>query len=256
VKPVAGPDDFRCHVSEWSHFANLVEHFSHHNGHDWLFRGVTEQWHSLVPKIGRPVTRKLKAEEHVPYRYEDELAVLAMFKQQARAHLASAPGSPLEWLAIAQHWGLPTRFLDWTDSLAVAAWFAVEACGAKSYDSPHSAIWVTRGAAFIPWDFYHEDPFLLGGAMTYRPPHITPRIAAQGSVLMICPNPTDEVKLPFAKQIVIDREFEFTLQKRLNACGINRRQLFPDLSGLSDHLAWMYKNDWLAGYKNDWMDRR
>jgi hypothetical protein len=53
----------------------------------------------------------------------------------------------------------------------------------------------------------------------------------------------------FKKKIVISREAEFTIKKRLNACGINRRHLFPDLSGLSDHLEWIYKNDWLAGYR-------
>ena len=57
--------------------------------------------------------------------------------------------------------------------------------------------------------------------------------------------------LPFARKIVIDRLAEFTIKKRLNACGMNRRSLFPDLSGLSDHLTWMYKNDWLAGYREN-----
>jgi hypothetical protein len=42
---------------------------------------------------------------------------------------------------------------------------------------------------------------------------------------------------------------EFTIKKRLNACGINRRHLFPDLAGLTEHLEWMYKNDWLTGYR-------
>jgi hypothetical protein len=66
---------------------------------------------------------------------------------------------------------------------------------------------------------------------------------------MICPQPAQQVAPPFLAKIVIDREVEFTIKKRLNACGINRRHLFPDLAGLTEHLEWMYKNDWLTGYR-------
>jgi hypothetical protein len=246
-------EDFATHVSSWSELAALIEHFSYYNGHDWLFRGVTDPSHGLVPKIGREKSRKLKPvpgskkRERIPYRPEDERAALSMFRQQARAYLQSPPQNDLEWLAIAQHFGLPTRLLDWTDSLLVAAWFAVEKGGAKTVDS---AIWVTRGVAAIALDQL-QDPLALPDAAAYRPAHINPRITAQGSVLMICPNPTEDLALPFSRKIVIARSAEFTVKKRLNACGVNRRHLFPDLSGLTDHIGWMYKNDWLTGYRPD-----
>jgi hypothetical protein len=158
--------------------------------------------------------------------------------------LPNAPENPLEWLAIAQHFGLPTRLLDWTDSSMVAAWFAVEKGGG---DKNPSAIWVTRGVRSIELDD-PSDPYALDEPRVYRSPHISPRIVAQGSVLMICPKRTGEVSLPVAKRITIDSSVEFTIKKRLNACGFNRRHLFPDLAGLTDHLRWIYKNDWLAGY--------
>jgi hypothetical protein len=244
-------ESFQDRVSNWSDLTNLIEHFSYYNLHDWLFRGVTDAAHGLVPKIGREKLRKIKRRPgtkervRVPYRTEDELAVMSMFKQQARAYLPSPPVGELEWLAIAQHYGLPTRLLDWTDSLLVAAWFAVEGGGGNKADS---AIWVTKGIQSLALD-YSGDPFSLDKPAAYRPPHISSRISAQGSVLMICPTPTDELALGFSRKIVIDRKAEFTLKKRLNACGINRRHLFPDLGGLAEHLAWMYKNDWLAGYR-------
>jgi hypothetical protein len=70
-------------------------------------------------------------------------------------------------------------------------------------------------------------------------------------VFVLCPRPTEEVQPPFVRKILIEPGLQFTLKKRLNACGINRRHLFPDLGGLSDHLEWMYKHDWLAGYRPD-----
>ena len=248
---IAKAEDFPTSVSKWTDLAALIEHFSYYNGHDWLFRGVTDATHGLIPKVGREKSRKTKSvpgsaeRVRVPYRPEDERAVLTMFKQQARAHLPSPPQGAFEWLAIAQHFGLPTRLLDWTDSLLVAAWFAVEMGGAKKVDS---AIWVTKEIPSVETN-HSGDPLDFVAPAVYRPPHINPRISAQGSVMMICPKPTEELALPFVKSIVIDRSAEFTIKKRLNACGINRRHLFPDLGGLTDHLTWMYKNDWLAGYR-------
>jgi hypothetical protein len=244
-------DNFRDEVSSWSQLSDLVAHFSSFNSYDWLFRGVTDASHRLVSKIGREETRGCKTDPttdkriRIPYQSDDERAVFAMFKQQARAYLPASPDSDIQWLSVAQHFGLPTRLLDWTDSLLIAAWFAVEQGGAKSADS---AIWVTKGVPAISPD-YEGEVLTLAEPQSYRPPHISPRIVAQGSVFVICPKPTDELALAFKRKIVIKREAEFTIKKRLNACGINRRQLFPDLSGLSDHLRWMYKNDWLAGYK-------
>ena len=95
LQPTA--DDFRDRVSSWSELSDLVEHFSFFNGHDWLFRGVTDASHGLVPKIGRKKTRgqKLAPDSdkpvRVPYRPEDERAVLTMFRQQAWAHMATSP---------------------------------------------------------------------------------------------------------------------------------------------------------------------
>ena len=90
-------ENFRDRISKWSDLADLIDHFSYFNAHDWLFRGGTDATRDLIPKIGRETTRKLKQQPgstervRVPYRPEDERAVLSMFKQQARAHLLDSP---------------------------------------------------------------------------------------------------------------------------------------------------------------------
>ena len=252
-------EEFPDLIRSWRDLTDLVEHFSYFSAHDWLFRGITDAEHALVPKVGRPDTRALKknpstkAMNQVPYRLADERAVFQMFKQQARSHLSSSPATDLEWLAVAQHFGLPTRLLDWTESLLVATWFAVEKSGAKP-NNTNAAVWVTRGVKSVD-PKTDTDPFAVQEPRIYRPAHVSPRIAAQASVLMICPTPETAATPSFARRITISREIEFLLKKRLNACGVNKRLLFPDLSGLADHLAWLHRQDYLAGYRerNDLM---
>jgi hypothetical protein len=236
-------------IESWDDLSRLIEHFSYFNGLSWLFRGVSKTSHGLVPKVGREETRAIKESQgqriRVPFRETDERALFRMFMQQARPHLTYVPQSELEWLAVAQHHGTPTRLLDWSESLLVAAWFAVERGGVGDGDS---AIWVARGIPSIPLD-HPGDAFSVAEVCCYRPPHISPRISAQASVFVLCPNPTVPITPIFARMICISKGAQFTIKKRLNACGINRRLLFPDLGGLSDHLTWMYKHDWLAGYR-------
>lgn len=234
-------------VRNWSDLSSLIEHFSRFSAHDWLFRGVTDETHGLTAKIGREKTRALKESKRIPYRAADEAALFKMFKAQALSHTQRAPVTQLEWLALAQHFGVPTRLLDWTESLLVAAWFAVEKSGVKQ-DKRNSAIWVTRGVRHISEDS-KQDPLKITDPCVYRPAHVSTRIAAQASVLMVCPGPTKEAKLKFVRKIVVERSAEFTIKKRLNACGVNRRLLFPDLQGLAEHLAWLHKHDYLAGYR-------
>ena len=248
----AKAEAFPTHIKSWDDLARLVDHFSRFSAHDWLFRGVTDHSHDLIAKVGRPTIRAEKRLgssaklARLPYRLADEKIVFESFRTQALSYAVRPPRSRIEWLALAQHFGLPTRLLDWTEGLLVAAWFAVEKAGAKTTDN-EAAIWVTYGLNSIdPED--ERDPMTLRTPLVYRPAHVSPRITAQSSVLMVCPKPTEPVKLAFTRKITIARFAEFTLKKRLNACGVNRHSLFPDLQGLAEHLAWMHKHDYLAGH--------
>jgi FRG domain-containing protein len=71
-----------------------------------------------------------------------ERQLLREFKRRAHHYLQHVPGegNTIEWLALMQHHGAPSRLLDWTYSLPVATYFAlVAALPATSIDDSGNA---------------------------------------------------------------------------------------------------------------------
>jgi hypothetical protein len=207
-----------------------------------LFRGHTNTKWKLEPKIAR---FRLRTRFTLPTA---EAEMLQDFKRQALPHVARELRNDWDWLALAQHHGLPTRLLDWTTNALVALWFAVER---PPEDNEKGAVWMFFGE---PADYADDekikDPLSAGRTLIFRPRHLTPRIIAQSGWFTVhkflpgrpgfVPLEVNSKQKARLKKIEIPSRFFPALREDLGRCGLNAGTLFGDLNGISKQLAWEF----------------
>jgi len=228
-------------ILSWRELTDLVPKYREAG---WLFRGEPNPTYELLnPKVGRLSEESGSVRKtRFGFSESDEIRVLRDFKKAAVPYLTRQPTCDIEWLALAQHHGLPTRLLDWSDSLLVAAFFAVE----KTSTNGGGVIWCVHGIPEIKERTEEgaekgDDPFNLNEVKVFHPPHISPRMTVQRSVLTIHPNPTEDFVHPKLQRLVIEKTACWDIKRNLNAAGVSYSSLFPDLGGICQQIGWMYK---------------
>jgi len=218
-------------IESWRELTGKLEKYRRHG---YLYRGERDDSrYTLRPKVGR-VSKSPGSARKYDYCIEDEKRVFEDFKRAARPYIAHEPKSEIEWLAIAQHHGLPTRLLDWTESLLVAAYFAV-----KNTQSA-GVIYCVHGLDSMPGG-QENNIFEPNEVRAYRPPHLSPRIPVQQSVFTLHPNPERDFTHANLERWTIAQTACWDIKQCLSTTGITPASLFPGIDGLSQHLAWLYK---------------
>lgn len=192
-----------------------------------IYRGQTNADWDLIPKAGRD-----------PYSKIDDKGGLDYFKSNALPFLDRVPTNDWEWLALAQHHGVPTRLLDWTTNPMIAAFFAV----VESFK--------TDAAIF---KFTYEDsantdknPFEFKTVTVYKPNAVTRRIVAQQGLFTIHPKPQDAFSKSPAKgsleKIIVTSAYRERLRHELHQYGYSYLSVFQDIQGLASYIDWRWVN--------------
>jgi hypothetical protein len=116
-------DDFATVHETIATAGDLFEKLKSFDEAKWAFRGQGRDW-PLTPTIDRYALRPGVAEDYA----------MREFRRRAHHYLTDVPrrDDDLEWLALMQHHGVPTRLLDWTRSSEVAAFFAAQSSNSAS----------------------------------------------------------------------------------------------------------------------------
>jgi hypothetical protein len=93
---------------------------------NWVYRGVAQQSHKLIPQLYRlNVQGKPRYSKELDW-FKAESNFLSNFYVEGFRHFKTVPADSLMFsnLIYAQHYGVPTRLLDWTANPLVALYFA------------------------------------------------------------------------------------------------------------------------------------
>jgi hypothetical protein len=175
-----------------------------------------------------------------------------------------------QWLALAQHRGLPTRLLDWTYSPMVALHFATANLDRMDVDGSVWMVNFVNANATLPprvrqmlqregsdlatvemlsafrslaeFDRLARKPFVL----FVEPPSLDPRITNQFALFSLMPGADARLdrwlaQAPrLATRIVIPAALKWEIRDKLDQLNINERVLFPGLDGLTRWLTRYY----------------
>jgi hypothetical protein len=228
----------------------------------FAFRGASSAQHTLASSLvrladGRADVRRL------------ELALLRNFRKYAHAEVARQD-SIWNWLALAQHRGLPTRLLDWTYSPLVALHFATDDPGTFDRDGVVWCVDFVAANKRLPprlrrildqeasdtftvemlsefgtlreFDALRREPFVV----FMEPPAVDRRILNQLALFSLMSSPTGHLdewlkRHPkLCRKVRIPAELKWEIRDKLDQANVNERVLFPGLDGLSRWLARYY----------------
>lgn len=240
------------------------------------FRGCGDSEYSLTPSIHRHPTIKggrelIDLEQKIIYR----------FKQRAIPFLEKPINIENQWelIFLMQHFGSPTRLLDWSENPYIALYFALTSAkykrnGRKIEFNADATVWfldpnlwnkevlkdVGYDGGIISLESPHiksYEPFIELPLMKEKPiaiygTHNSKRIVAQRGVFTIFGKGTKSMEQIFEDEkypnktlvkVIIPKDSIEPVLKSLIAIGITDSVVFPDLDGLSKEIKRFVKFD-------------
>lgn len=253
-------------VSSLAEFTGLVEQAAVKKaGSELWFRGCARASHKLVPTLFRhPSAADIKELLSI------EQKTFARFRDRSVPYRTSSIDSNDHWgmLFLMQHFGVPTRLLDWSENPYVALFFSLSGAVSHPDQRETAAVWVLDPIKWNKYALSHlsfdegvllaSDDRIAGYApnkanagMGAKPvaiygAHNSPRIVAQRGVFTLFGNSTEAMEsmngIPqeALTRVLIPATATEAMFRSLLGLGFTDSMLFPDLEGIARDLKRQY----------------
>jgi hypothetical protein len=256
-------------IKSWGDLQSEYENRFALQGRRWVFRGQQDTQWELKPSLERSACDRVGLS---PTTMPDiETYLLTRFQRNLHRfeHRTPAVDDRLEWLALMQHHGAPTRLLDWTYSCYIALFFALELAPLDST----CAIWAIdqvwlysrlqgRREKGIRDAFRLDAELRAPGAADKLlntkakivaplvPYHLNERLSIQQGVFLVPLNlevpfmenlravaePTELRKHVLKLEIPVIRSVQYQMLVSLDRLNVHRLSLFPGIDGFAQSM--------------------
>lgn len=234
-------------VKDWNHLIDNIAKITYAEGRKMWYRGQADIRWKLLPTVKRK-----------PYDKDGyEQFLTTDFYIETKRRMARVPKDLSGWLSLMQHYGLPTRLLDWSESPLVALYFATS--NWDKYSEHDAVIWVLNPEKLNYMQGYNKSLFPMDYEIVMDFIEGAFRFCESKNSVIACCNVENDLRMyvqqsnftvhdsfialedlvhsdEFLVKLRISKELKRNIYEQLNLLGIKENTIYPDMEHIAHEL--------------------